>query len=99
MTVNQFKAIVVGGGPVGLTTALALERAGIDFVVLERREEVVINAGSSLVLNPEGMGVLQQLGVLDAVDAVSSPLGTIDRVDHSGRNIGNMQIFNLLRDM
>lgn len=99
MTTNQLKVIVVGGGPVGLTSAIALEKAGIDFVVLERRPEIVINAGSSLVLNPEGLRSLTQLGVLDAINAVSSELGKIDRVDHSGRNIGDLQWFVLMKNM
>ena len=99
MTANQLKVIVVGGGPVGLTAAIALEKAGLDFIVLERRSEVVINAGSSLVLNPEGLRSLTQLGVLDAINAVSSPLGQIDRVDHSGRNIGDLQWFVLMEKM
>ena len=90
---SNFKVIVVGGGPVGLTAAHALDRAGIDFVLLERRSDAVIDAGSNLVLLPEGLRVLSQLGLLDALNSVSSPLGRINRQDHRGRSIGDAHWF------
>ncbi|KAH8645770.1 hypothetical protein BX600DRAFT_421339 [Xylariales sp. PMI_506] len=93
MSLTSFKVIIVGGGPVGLTAAHALERAGIDFILLERRPSVVIDAGSNLVLLPLGMRILGQLGLLDHLNSVSSPLGGIDRLDHQGRNIGDVQWF------
>ncbi|ROW08283.1 hypothetical protein VMCG_03175 [Cytospora schulzeri] len=44
-----FKVIVVGGGPVGLIAAHSLSKAGIDFVVLERRPEVVEEIGHEVL--------------------------------------------------
>ena len=93
MAAGNFKVIVVGGGPVGLTAALALEKAGIDFVLLERRSHVVIDAGSNLVMSPIGMRALYQLGLRQSLEAVSTPLGEIERVDHNGREMGKMQWF------
>lgn len=88
-----FKVIVVGGGPVGLVAAHALSRADIDFVLLESRPSIVLDAGSNLVINPMGLRVLGQLGLLPAFDAVSSPLAQIERLDHNGRDLGNSQAF------
>lgn len=93
MSPPNFKVIVVGGGPVGLVAAHALTKANIDFLVLERRSEIVIDAGSNLVLSPVGLRTLAQLGIQDAIFAVSSPLGVMDRMDHKGRNIGDSKIF------
>lgn len=93
---NNFKVIVVGGGPVGLTAAHALDKAGIDFLVLEQRREIVIDAGSNLVLSPIGLRAMSQLDLLDSLKAVSSPLGRIDRLDHDGRDIGDVQFFTQL---
>jgi 2-polyprenyl-6-methoxyphenol hydroxylase-like FAD-dependent oxidoreductase len=90
---SNFKVIVVGGGPVGLTAAHALTRANIDFVLLESRPSVVFAAGAGLVLLPIGMRVLAQLGLLDALDRVSSPLGQVERIDHQGQSIGDHQFF------
>ena len=93
MAASNFKVIVVGGGPVGLIAALALEKAGIDFVMLERRPNVVIDAGSNLVLLPIGLRAFYQLGLHDQLNAVSSPLDRIHRMDHTGRDIGDAQWF------
>ncbi|KAK3375779.1 hypothetical protein B0T24DRAFT_664901 [Lasiosphaeria ovina] len=93
MTSTHFKVIVVGGGPVGLTAAHALWRAGIDFVLLESRPSIVIDAGSNLVLLPMGLRLLGQLGLLEALNTVSSPLGRIQRTDHTGCDIGDANFF------
>ena len=93
MAPSNFKVIIIGGGPVGLTAAHALDRAGIDFLLLEQRPHVVIDAGSNLVLMPIGLRAMSQLDLLDPLNAVSSPLGRIDRLDHDGRDIGDVQFF------
>lgn len=77
----------------GLTAAIALSRAGIDFVLLESRPSIVIDAGSNLVLLPYGLRLLGQLGLLDAFYSVSSPLGKIKRLDHNGNNLGDANFF------
>lgn len=93
-----FKAIIVGGGPVGLTAAHALNKAGIDFLLLESRSHIVVDAGSNLVISPVGIRTWAQLGLFDALNAVSSPLGRVDRMDHNGRDIGSSQVFNILQE-
>lgn len=60
----SFKVIVIGGGPVGLVAAHSLSKAGIDFVVLERRPEVFQDVGASLVIFPHNIRVLSQFGLL-----------------------------------
>jgi len=63
MTTRPFRAIIVGGGPVGLTAAHAFALANIDFVVLEARNTCTPDAGSSLVLNPASLRIFHQLGL------------------------------------
>lgn len=94
---SQFKAIVVGGGPTGLTAAHALGRAGIDFVMLERRSQVILDAGSNLVLAHNGLRVLGQLGLYDDLVKVSSPLYDTQRLDHAGKKMGTMHWFQYLQ--
>jgi 2-polyprenyl-6-methoxyphenol hydroxylase-like FAD-dependent oxidoreductase len=87
------KIIVVGGGPVGMTAAHALSRAGIDFVLLESRSEIVMDAGSGLVLSAMGLRALGQLGLLPALSKVSTPVVKFKRLDHKGRDIGDTLFF------
>lgn len=64
MAENHFKVIIVGGGPAGLTAAHVLSRAGMEYVVLERRPSVNIDFGASLALWPQSLRFLSQLGLL-----------------------------------
>lgn len=68
------KVIIVGGGPVGLTAAHALYHAGIDFVVLERRKDPVLDQGASLVLSPGTLRVMHQFGLLDQLLAIGAEI-------------------------
>lgn len=61
---GAFRVIIVGGGPIGLIAAHALHAAGIDFVLLERRENVVEDIGASIIVWPHTLRVLHQLGIL-----------------------------------
>ena len=94
---KNFKAIIIGGGPVGLTAAHAFYRAGIDFVLLERRPEVIVDAGSNLVLLPDGIRTMTQLGIMEALNNVSTPLDKLQRLDHEGNDIGEMVIFEEIK--
>lgn len=95
---NPFKVIVVGGGPVGLTAAHSLSHANLDFVVLESRSKIVLDAGSNLVLLPIGLRVLGQLGLLPVIERVSSPMSRFKRVDHEGRDLGDTLWFTYFKE-
>ena len=40
------KVLIVGGGITGLTLALSLERAGIDYLLLEANHEITFTKGA-----------------------------------------------------
>jgi 2-polyprenyl-6-methoxyphenol hydroxylase-like FAD-dependent oxidoreductase len=60
------KVIIAGGGISGLTLANALEQAGVDYVLLERRDKIDPNIGQSIASEPNGARILDQLGIMEA---------------------------------
>lgn len=63
MATNNVKAVIVGGGPVGLFAAHSLRATDIDFVLLERRGSIIVDVSAALVLTPSTLRVFHQLGL------------------------------------
>ncbi|PVH72165.1 FAD/NAD(P)-binding domain-containing protein [Cadophora sp. DSE1049] len=70
-----FRVIVVGAGVVGLTASHCLQLAGIDHVVLEKRDDVAPAEGASIAIYPHGARILHQIGCLEPVQKASVPCG------------------------
>ncbi|MEQ1864416.1 MAG: FAD-dependent monooxygenase, partial [Micropepsaceae bacterium] len=64
------KALIAGGGIGGVTAALCLLEAGID-VELYERSSVFSEVGAGIQISPNGVKVLDRLGLREAVDAVA----------------------------
>src|SRR5262245_45571066 len=74
--------LIVGGGIGGLALALALARRGRGSVVLEQRDTFA-TAGAGIQLGPNGVHVLQTLGI---ADALRPQVGMPERIRvHDGR--------------
>lgn len=75
-TSPKTRVLIVGGGLGGLVLAILLQRAGIDYLVLE--QSVLIRPlGSVIALSPLVLPLMEQLGLLDEIKRVSKPLGKI----------------------
>ena len=61
--------IVVGAGPVGLLTALALAQGGATVIVLEK-EPGIVESPRAAVYFPSTLIVLEELGLLDELNAI-----------------------------
>jgi 2-polyprenyl-6-methoxyphenol hydroxylase-like FAD-dependent oxidoreductase len=66
MALSKFKVIIVGGGVSGLTLANALERAQVDYVLLESKSEFAPVLGASIALGPNGNRILDQLSCCES---------------------------------
>ncbi|KAI5923032.1 hypothetical protein F4810DRAFT_234818 [Camillea tinctor] len=95
---NKFRVVVVGGGPTGLTTAHALSKAGIDFVVLERRESIVEDLGASLVISPDSLRALSQLGLLERLSSISTGFRTLKTATLEGIQYGTSNALATLEE-
>jgi 2-polyprenyl-6-methoxyphenol hydroxylase-like FAD-dependent oxidoreductase len=90
------RVLIAGAGPVGLTLALALHRAGVPVQVFEKRAS--LNAASrASTWHPPTLEILDRLGVLPAL----LPAGVrVDRVAwlRAGRGLAAAMDFSLLAD-
>ncbi|CAH0050902.1 unnamed protein product [Clonostachys solani] len=88
MADKDFKVIIVGGGIAGLGLANMLEMAGIDWVLLESHSEIAPQVGASIGLFPNGLRILDQMGVYEAIRATwgHHPMSNTNR-DAKGRVI------------
>ena len=77
------KAIVVGGGPAGLTVAIVLAAGGIETVLAGRRPGPSDNRTTALLAG--SVTALETLGVWDLCAGQSAPLRTMRLVDDTGR--------------
>lgn len=80
---SRFTVIIAGGSLVGLTTAVALQKAGIDYVLLEKRE-IAPHLGASVSIHPHTQRVMEQLGIWPEIKAAVVPLETRRHYDENG---------------
>ena len=69
---ERASVLIIGGGPCGLTAALLLAQAGIDFVLLERRD-FAPHVPRAHLLNVRTMEIFHDVGVADDIYARSPP--------------------------
>ncbi|KAF2491402.1 FAD/NAD(P)-binding domain-containing protein [Lophium mytilinum] len=74
---HTFKVIIVGGGIGGLTLANCLQKVGIDYVVLEARDEVAAQVGASVCLFPPALRIMDQLSLYDQIMEKCIPIDTL----------------------
>ena len=78
-----YQAIVVGGGPAGLTAAIALAQSGLATVLAGKRPAKADNRTTALLGG--SVTALETLGVWDLCAAQSAPLKVMRIVDDTGR--------------
>ncbi|HEY5305934.1 MAG TPA: UbiH/UbiF family hydroxylase [Pseudolabrys sp.] len=76
-------AIVVGGGPAGLTAAIALACAGVATVLVGKRPAQTDNRTTALLAG--SVTALETLGVWDLCAAQAAPLKIMRIIDDTGR--------------
>jgi len=80
--VERLPVVVVGAGPVGLTTALGLSYHGIPSIVLEDDDRLSVDTKAGTTLS-RTLEVLRRYGVADEILAVSLRIDEIGEIDRS----------------
>ena len=84
------QAAVVGGGPAGLATAIALAQAGVDTVLVARRSPYADNRTTALLGG--SVDFLQSLDVWQRCSADAAALRTMRLVDDTSRLIRSPEV-------
>ncbi|MER8975712.1 MULTISPECIES: NAD(P)/FAD-dependent oxidoreductase [unclassified Mesorhizobium] len=88
---NSLDIAIAGAGPAGLAAALYLERAGHRVTIFERFDQPK-PVGSGLILQPTGLTVLADLGLLDDILALGSRIDRLHGADaRTGRTVLNVR--------
>ncbi|KAK8053276.1 hypothetical protein PG996_012577 [Apiospora saccharicola] len=67
---SEFKVIIAGGGVTALVLANMLEMHGMDYVVLESHSAIAPQVGASIGLFTNGLHILDQMGLLESIQAI-----------------------------
>jgi 2-polyprenyl-6-methoxyphenol hydroxylase-like FAD-dependent oxidoreductase len=90
MTHTQ-RALIVGGGIAGPAVALFLQRGGIQPLIFEAYPEPA-TVGGGFQIAPNGMRVMQALGLADQVAAAGAPSSEFMFRNSHGRAIGRIHL-------
>ncbi|KAG0372060.1 hypothetical protein BGX24_000795 [Mortierella sp. AD032] len=69
----QMRVTIAGGGIGGLTMAIMLDAANIDYIILERSSSLK-TLGSTIALNACSLRLLEQLGLWDDIQKIAKPI-------------------------
>lgn len=70
----HYQVAIVGGGIAGITLALIFERLGIKYVLFEASESLAPDKGASIGLLPNGLRILDQLGLIEEIEKHTAAL-------------------------
>ncbi|KAK3835091.1 MAG: hypothetical protein JOS17DRAFT_772482 [Linnemannia elongata] len=83
------RIIIVGGGLAGLMMGIMLDHAGIDYHILEQASRLR-PLGTSISLHPVIRDLMDQLGLLEEMEALSKPMRGITVLSAKGRRMGRI---------
>ena len=94
---SSFRVIIVGGGIGGLTLANCLQHAGIDYLLLEGREQIGMHIGAAVGFEAPGCRILDQLGVLSSLEDIIEPYKSFDLRDVHGKLKWSSDFLNVVQ--
>lgn len=89
---------ILGGGVAGVSSAIALKQQGFNVSIYER-SETASTIGAGIVLWPNAAYVLDRLGILDEISAVSGRPTKMRRLSNMSEDLGVIDIQLINRHM
>jgi len=86
---SDLRVLIIGAGLAGLIMGIMLEKAGIDFLILEQASRLR-PLGTSITLHPVIIDLVDQLGLLEEMFALSKPLRGITVLTSKGQRLGRI---------
>ncbi len=83
MEKSSYRVGIVGAGTAGLATAIAFARLGHEVEVFEKHPALA-TLGAGVLIQPQGVAALEDLGVGPAFEAVSVPIDALVGLNHRG---------------
>jgi 2-polyprenyl-6-methoxyphenol hydroxylase-like FAD-dependent oxidoreductase len=86
-----FRVVIVGSSVAGLTLGHCLHNAGIEFVILEKQQDIEKEVGATIGIGANGALILDQLGLQESVEENSSRREEIEfRIGLNAKLLGHM---------
>ncbi|KAI1126484.1 FAD-dependent monooxygenase [Nemania abortiva] len=95
---QRYEVIIAGGGIAGVTLALMLEKLGITYILLEGRDTLESDRGAGIGLQPNGLRILDQLGLVEDIERATVPLETWFSYDAEGNLMSASSAMRQYRD-
>lgn len=96
---SPFRVIIVGAGPVGLYMAHALQKAAIDFVILEQHSTPLSSAGQVLFIWPQTVRLFDQVGLMGPLQEAALKLHKKKRTSGiTGRVLTSSNFWDNMRE-
>jgi 2-polyprenyl-6-methoxyphenol hydroxylase-like FAD-dependent oxidoreductase len=90
--------LIAGGGVAGSTTAMALQRAGIESTIFEAHPPTDADIGSYFTISPNGLDALDAVGALPLVKGAGLPTRRNVLWNADGKRLGRPRIGTPLPD-
>ncbi|CAI7641997.1 unnamed protein product [Penicillium viridicatum] len=94
---QHYRVAIVGGGIAGLTLALALEKQNVDYILFESHDSLTPDRGASVGLQPNGLRILDQLGLIDEIEKHTGTLHRWRHLDGEGELISEIKALGYYR--
>ncbi|KAK7700374.1 hypothetical protein SLS64_010982 [Diaporthe eres] len=90
--------IIAGSGLTGLALALMLQDLGVDYLLLEAYDSCTPNVGASIAIQPQGLRILDQLGLLEDIEAIYQPVGQLISCDADTGKLHILETTEILKE-